>query len=430
MRSFVRLATIGLILGICAGFAFAGGQSEGAEEAAAPEAGAEMRFFHDNPEWQENFEAVAAAFEEETGYILDPTEFDTQVYKSRVKVDLTNPRAPGGYKWWFGFRARELTDAGLAADLSDVWDETGEYFAEGVREGLTQNDIAYGFPLHVSYWVWYYSKPVYEEYGLELPTTWDEFMDQLQFFADEGVYGIGNTIGDSRWTSFIVFQELLYRIDAEFYNDLMAGEASWTDDQAVRAMEIWKEMLDSGFFAPMDAKYVDDFPRMMKDGELAFAPFGDWYGGILQSQGLISGDDYGVFIPPAIEPEGGESIVFEISPLMASANSDELPVAKAFFRWWASSETAAEIRWERFRFAPTNHLPLSQIEEDDPARAEEFRLVEDYPNKLIRFWEATPVPIVEYAVDQFNTMLVEPESYMEILENIEAEAQAVWAEQE
>jgi len=166
---------------------------------------------------------------------------------------------------------------------------------------------------------------------------------------------------------------------------------------------------------------------MLKDGELAFAPFGDWYGGILQDQGLVSGEDYGVFIPPAIEPEGENAIVFEISPLMASANSDELPVAKEFYRWWASSESAAEVRWERFKFAPTNHLSLSQIEEEDPARAEEFRLIEDYPNKLIRFWEATPVDIVEYAVDQFNTMLSEPDSYMEILENIENQATEVWA---
>ena len=188
--------------------------------------GGEMRFFHDNPEWQGNWEMIGEAFEADTGYRFVPTEFDTEVYKSRVKVDLTSDRGPGGHKWWFGFRAKELTEAGLTADLSDVWDDTEQYFAPGVREGLTQEGIAYGFPLHVSYWIWYYSKSAYAELGLDLPTTWDEFMEQLAMFADAGIYGIGNTIGESRWTSFIIFQEILYRIDADFYNDLMNGLAS------------------------------------------------------------------------------------------------------------------------------------------------------------------------------------------------------------
>ena len=262
----------------------------------------EMKFFHDNPEWQKIFEGMGDLSAEEIGIRAVPTEFDTQVYKSRVKVDLTTSRAPAVFKWWFGYRAQELLAADLVADLSDVWDEVESNYPPGVREALTQNGIAYGFPLHVSYWVWYYNKPLYEKHGLELPKTWDEFMEQLAFFKEQGVSGIGNTIGQSRWTSFIVFQEILFRIDAEFYNALMNGKAHWTDPKAVQAMEIWKDMLDKGFFAPMDATYVDDLPRMFKEGTLAFAPFGDWYGGILQQQGLASGEDFGVFIPPAITP--------------------------------------------------------------------------------------------------------------------------------
>ena len=53
-------------------------------------------------------------------------------------------------------------------------------------------------------------------------------------------------------------------------------------------------------------------------------------------------------------------------------------------------------------------------------------MIEDYPTKLIRYWEATPVEIVEHAVDEFNTMLVEPDKYMEIIESIEAKAKETW----
>lgn len=386
----------------------------------------EMKFFHDNPEWQQIFEGLGKLSAEEFGIQANPTEFDTQVYKSRVKVDLTTNRAPAVFKWWFGYRAQELLAADLVADLSDVWDQVEENYPAGIREALTQNGIAYGFPLHVSYWIWYYNKPLYEKHGLELPKTWDEFMQQLAFFKEQGVSGIGNTIGQSRWTSFIVFQEILYRIDADFYSQLVNGKAHWTDPKVVQAMEIWKDMLDKGYFAPMDATYVDDLPRMMKEGTLAFAPFGDWYGGILQQQGLLSGEDFGVFIPPAITPAGEGAIILEISPLMSGKNSSELDLAKKWFAWYSTSEKAAEYHWDTLKANPTTHVSAEVIAETDPARVEEMQLLENYPTKLIRFWEATPVEIVEYAVDAFNTMLVEPEKYMDLLDGIEAKAKETW----
>ncbi len=386
----------------------------------------DMKFFHDNPEWQQIFEGLGELSDKEIDVKAVPTEFDTQVYKSRVKVDLTTKRAPAVFKWWFGYRAQELLAADLIADLSDVWDAVGDNYPAGIREALTQNGVAYGFPLHVSYWVWYYNKPLYEKLGIELPKTWDEFMGQLQLFKEKGVSGIGNTIGQSRWTSFIVFQELLYRIDADFYNQLVNGKAHWTDPKVVQAMELWKEMLDKGYFAPMDATYVDDVPRMFKEGTLAFAPFGDWYGGILQQQGLVSGKDYGVFVPPAITPAGEGAVILEISPLMTGKNSPEVDLAKKWFTWYSTSQKAADYHWSTLKADPTIHVAADVIAKDDPTKVEEIKLLEAYPNKLIRFWEATPVEIVEHAVDAFNTMLVEPEKYMDLLKSIEAKAKETW----
>ncbi len=386
----------------------------------------DMKFFHDNPEWQQIFEGLGKLSDEETGIKAVPTEFDTQVYKSRVKVDLTTKRAPAVFKWWFGYRAQELLAAGLVADLSDVWDEVEANYPAGIREALTQDGIAYGFPLHVSYWVWYYNKPLYEKYNLELPKTWDEFMNQLQFFKEHGVSGIGNTVGQSRWTSFIIFQELLYRIDAKFYNQLMQGQAHWTDPKVVQAMEVWKDLLDKGYFAPMDATYVDDLPRMFKEGTLAFAPFGDWYGGILQQQGLVSGKDFGVFIPPAITSEGEGAVILEISPLMTGKNSPEVDLAKKWFTWYSTSQAAADYHWKTLKANPTIHVSSDVIARDDPAKVEEQELLKAYPIKLIRFWEATPVELVEHAVDSFNTMLVEPDKYMDLLESIENTAKETW----
>jgi ABC-type glycerol-3-phosphate transport system substrate-binding protein len=310
-------------------------------------------------------------------------------------------------------------------DLSDVWDEVGHNFPEGVQEALTINNVTYAFPFLTAYWVWFYSKPVYEKFDLEPPETWDEFMDQLELFRKNGVSGIGNTIGASNWTSFIIPMELMIRMDADFYLDLMAGRAHWTDTMMVDVMELWKDMLKKDYFAPMDATYATDIPRMMKEGSLAFAPYGDWYGGILQDQGLEPDVDYGVFVLPAINPEGEGAIAFEISPLCVGKNSKEAELGREWMKWYGT-EHAAQLLWEGRRFAPTVHISPDVIAEDDPILAQIIAMLDDYPRKLIRLWEATPVEIKQQAVDAFNTMMVEPDRYMELLESIEEVAVETW----
>ena len=394
---------------------------------ANPGIAKEVKLFHDNPEWQTLWQEFGDLSGQEIGVQLTPTDLETEVYKSRIKVDLTTSRAPAIFKWWFGYRAQELITAGLLENLNDVWDKVGSNFAPGVREGLSQDQMSYAFPLLISYWVWYYNKPLFEKEGLTLPTTWDEFMKLLADLKAKGIYGIGNSIGTSRWTSFIVFEEILYRIDVNAYNDLVNGKIHWTDPKVAQAMDIWKDMLEKGYFAPMDLEYTSDFPRLFKEGKLAFAPFGDWYGGILQQQGLVSGKDYGVFIPPTITPAGEGAIVFEMSPLVVGKNSPDVADAKKWFEWFATSPKAAQFLWEKFHFVvTTTHISADEIAKQDPTLAQELELIKNYPKALIRFWEATPVEIVEHAVDEFNNMRADPSKSQDVINSIEAKAKEIW----
>ena len=385
----------------------------------------EMKFSHDNSEFQEFWTNMGNASADEVGIQAVPTDYETEVYKTKVKVDLPTGRAPTVFKWWFGYRALELLEAGLIADLSDVWNEVGDNFAPGLKEALTIDGVPYAIPFLISYWVWYYSKPVYQKYNLKPPKTWDEFMSQLALLKKNGVYGIGNTIGKSRWTSFIVFQEIMYRVDSDYYSKLMTGKAHYTDPQAQQAMKIWKDMLDKGYHAPMDLDYVEDIPRMMKEGKIAYAPFGDWYGGIMQQQGLVPDKDYGVIILPEITPKGKGAIILEVSPLCAGKNSGQLDLAKAWLKWYSTSKSASDLLWG-LRFATTTQITPDIIKKDDPVLAAEMEMLKKYPTKLIRFWEATPVEIVEHAVNELNTFRATPGDPMAVLKSIEAKAKETW----
>ena len=387
----------------------------------------EIKILHDNPEWTKLWVTFGEASGKDVGVKGVPTVYETEVYQTKVKVDLTTDRAPAVFKWWFGYRAYELLKAGLIADLGDVWKDIGSNYAPGIKEALTIDGVTYALPFNVGYWVWYYSKATYAKYNLTLPKTWDDWMSQLAFLKSKGVYGIGNTIGDSKWTSFIVFQEILYRLDADLYNKLMTGKAHYTDPTVVKAMQIWKDWVDKGYCAPNDATYSTDLPRMLKSGELAFAPFGDWYGGILQQQGLKPNQDYGVFIPPAITKKGEGAIILEISPLMVGKNNPDLASAKKWMKWYASSPTSAKLLWDQWRFANNKNISTDTIKKDDPVLFGEMDMLKKYPKKLVRFWEATPVEIVEFAVDTFNEFRgSSTANYMDQLKAIDAKAAETW----
>jgi multiple sugar transport system substrate-binding protein len=232
-KHLVFLTVLLIAVFLVSGFALAGnGEEDGGKEKKGKVQ--EMTLYHDNPEFQEFWTNMGEASGEDAGVLAIPIELETSVYMTRVKVDLTTERAPAVFKWWFGYPAYELVTADLLMDLSDVWDEVGHNFPEGVQDALTINGVTYAFPFLTAYWVWFYSTAVYDRFDLEPPETWDEFMDQLALFEKNGVSGIGNTIGKSNWTSFIIPMEILIRMDIDLYLDLMAGKVHWTDPRVWR----------------------------------------------------------------------------------------------------------------------------------------------------------------------------------------------------
>lgn len=409
------LAVIGLVLSAT----FLGPQKACAAE--------QIKFYHDNPEWQSRWVKMGKLSEEEIGIGLNATEFKTGVYKSRVKTDLTTSRAPAIFKWWFGYRAKPLVKAGLVADLSEVWDDVGKYVSPGIREQLTIDGVTYAVPLHNSYWVWYYNKNLYEKYDMSPPKTWEQFMNQADFFHEKGINVIGSTVGESRWNSFVVFQELLLHKDYEFYKDLMAGKAHWTDKEVVETMKIWKSLLDKGYFAPMDATYVQDFPKLFKNNELAFIPMGTWYSGILMDRGLQPGKDFNVFVLPALSEEGEGALATEISPLMVGKKSPQKEKAKKWLKWWVSDKDSRQLDLQLWHPMPWDTIVSEEaVAETNPEFGKLLKEVKDYPNKAIRFWEATPAEIVDQAVAEFETMLTKPNKWESVLKSIEKQAAQTW----
>lgn len=141
---------------------------------------------------------------------------------------------------------------GFVADLSQYIDdpEIGiEDFESTVVPSIyaeaTQFDdegTVYIMPVNTTGAVLYYNKTLYDELGLEVPTTWDELVSNCQIIMDEkGIIGFGfDDLTDGA-------QILLMQSGIEYY-DAETNTVDIDSPAAVEAFEWFAQQIDAGLF--------------------------------------------------------------------------------------------------------------------------------------------------------------------------------------
>ena len=176
-----------------------------------------------------------------------------------------------------GAQFQGLSPESTLADLSGegFMDKVADVFQSGVSSG----DGVYGVPVgNAMGGGILYNKKVYADLGLEVPTTWDQFMDNNQVIKDAGIVPVIQSFGpDSTWTSQLFVLGDFYNVLAEnpnFAEDFTANEAHFSDTPAVlNSLEHQKEVFDAGFLNPdFGSLTYADALKMLADGAGAQYP--------------------------------------------------------------------------------------------------------------------------------------------------------------
>jgi raffinose/stachyose/melibiose transport system substrate-binding protein len=139
-----------------------------------------------------------------------------------VKTRLQTGDMPDLFFYNSGSLLQALNPSQMLTDLS------GETYMDSVtdtfKDGVTSGDAVYGVPVGQAIGGGVlYNLAAYEELGLEVPTTWDEFMANNQAILDAGTAApVIQTYGtESAWTSQLF-------VLADNYN-VLAAEPDWAD---------------------------------------------------------------------------------------------------------------------------------------------------------------------------------------------------------
>jgi len=269
----------------------------------------DLSFFHWKGEEQTTWDKIIEMFEAENEGIKVQMEIlpEDQYYTSLqarvmggegLDVFMVNP----------GSRFKNFLKADAFMDL------TGQPFLDEIAPVFLTagqaNGAQYIVPLSKSFVGYFYNKTVFNDLGLSVPTTWDEFLDVSAAIKASGMEVISTGMADA-WTNTLPWIENLvqYTSDLDVYPKLVSGEYKLTDDIFVKTLTPLKEMYDKGIWMKdaSGTKY-DTSITLFATEQAAMFQNGTWATGAIRDTNPDL--DFSIFIMP----NPGANIVAGMQP--------------------------------------------------------------------------------------------------------------------
>ncbi len=347
--------TLGLALTGCSGGSDGGGSSSdegtpateedaGSDEGSGeggdkPYAGVTLKWWAGNAENNPGTQAVMEAATEKLGM-----EFEVEVNPGGsegdniIKTRMASGDLPDFMAYNSGSKLYDLNPSRGFMDISD-WDIVDK-FDDAFLSSVTIDGVVYGAPQSSTQAgaVIYY-KPDYEELKLEVPHTWDEFVDNCKALADAGKTPVYFTGGET-WATQVLFLGDYYNIAAAnptFADDYTEGKAKYADvPEATRSWTKYEDLVDY-LNADKSAATVTDGNFAIATGEATH-----WF--ILTQQlplileNVEDPDDIGVFGVPGDDADDHGLTVWEPMSWYVNKDTENVDAIKAFFEFYYSEE--------------------------------------------------------------------------------------------
>jgi raffinose/stachyose/melibiose transport system substrate-binding protein len=332
--SAVVIAVSSLALAACGG---GGDSADGAVE---------LSFLVDNdPTTVETAEALAAAYQEQNADVTIEVESrptggeGDNIVKTRLSTgDMTDI---------FQYNSGSLFQA--LAPSQTLVPVTGEDFVERLDESYVESVTAdgevYGVPFQTGMGGGVlYNRAIYEELGLEVPQTWDEFMDNNAAIQEAGKVPVIQTYQDT-WTSQLFVLGDFHNVvqeEPDFAEQYTAGEAKFADTEAAqRGFEHLQAVQEAGYvnedFA--SATYQEGL-QMLATGEGAHYPMLTFAVPEIAAQFPDELGDVGFFALPGEDASSNGLTLWAPSSIYIpqSTPEEEIEAAKDFMAFVASPE--------------------------------------------------------------------------------------------
>lgn len=320
-------------------------------------------FFQFKPEAVEYFQDAAAAFEEanpDVRVVVDTVPDPEIALRTRlVKGDVPDVMTLNG-NGTFG----EFASAGLFKDFASepVLDDVNPAFTEVVAAlGAGEEGEVNGVPFANNASGMLYNVELFEQYGVEVPTTWSELIAAAETFEAAGVVPFTGMLLDP-WTAQSPLAPLSAQTQPEgFLEARHSGEATFAEgwrETAEKLTEIFEHTQPNA-----GSVGYEDGTRAFAEGGSAMLPLGSY--AVPQIRSFEPEFTVGSFALPATEDPSRTTLVSGVDVLITAPVDGEHPEeAQRFIDFLMQPEAVEEYSRQQVAIPA-----LAGIVNEDPALA-------------------------------------------------------------
>ena len=312
--------------------------------------------------------------EYEGKYHVNVVTTNLEEYDGKLNALIAAGQTPDVWTCNPGPNMDVYVEAGVVADLTDIltnqeadWYAT---FTDGIFERLTYDEKIMAVPTNYAAACVYYNTEIFEEVGVEVPTTYDELLTVCQAIQDAGYTPISCSAGTA-WCLSMIASYLCDRQGVDL-NAIADHTANWTDENCIAAGEKLVE-LSQYFQATAAGDSNDQATANFYNGQAAMLVQGSW--AIAQMNG--SNPDFeekcGVFQFPAIEGANDPNrMIVKTDNLLMSATTEHQDAVIALMKMF-TDETAQKYTAEVGGKFPI----IKDLEIDYDAAPAQLKYIED-----------------------------------------------------
>lgn len=317
----------------------------------------------------EGYRKVIENFNEnnELGVTVESQNVSNADYKTKLTTMMASDSEPDIiFTWELGYLGN-FVKGDKIVNLQEYLDEDEEWknrFNAGTLEQLTYDGDVYGIPTQQCMAVMYYNKAIFDEYQLDVPTTYEEYVNVCDTLKTNGVTPVAlASTADDAWLVSQYIQQLSDGIAGDgLYNSLKEGTGKWNDEAMIEAGKLFQEEVDKGYFEEgFTGVSREEAQLMFANGQTAMYFNGSWeVSNLDKTENAAEAENISCFAMPSLHPEYTQNSVGSVDSSYAiTKNCKNVEAAVALLKYWTSPEAAELLLYDYGR------IPCTKIELDE-----------------------------------------------------------------
>lgn len=361
LKATAVTVALGLVLAACSGGNDDGGTDGGGDapagDASALDAALEEGGTIDYWTWTPSAEAQIAAFEEAYPNVtvnLTDTSGAADHNLALQNALTAGSGAPDVAQLEYQ-SVPQFQMPGYLLDLTELgFAEYEDLFTPSTWGAVTQGGI-WGLPQDSGPMALFYNNEVFEANGIEVPTTWDEYIAAGEVITAANPSAcIVNDTGDAGFTTSMIWQAG----GRPFQNEGETVAINLQDEGSVLWADTWNEIVSKDLNCEI-AGWTDEWFAALADGTIATLPTGAWMPGVFESSSPDGAGKWRVALMPTYDgtPANAEN---GGSAQVVLKDSDSPELAAAFLRWLNTDSASLDV------FLESGGFPGTVAELNDP----------------------------------------------------------------